>query len=90
MGEGDAILRREVCSRQGCCQQHGWTPPCPNLIPKDSPFKKQERFPLLSLGTVNIPFFSAAVQTDKAVARAPNRRELGEPLLKHTTVATLT
>lgn len=78
-----------MCSRLAC-QQQGWAPPCPNLIPKDSPFKKEERFPLLSLGTVNIPFFPATVQTDKAVARVLNLRELGEPFLKHTIVATLT
>lgn len=88
--KGTQFSGAEVCSRQGCCQQQGWAPPCPNLILKDSLFKNQQRFPLLSLGTVNIPFFPAAVQTDKAVARAPNLRELGEPFLKHTIVATMT
>lgn len=65
--------------------------PSPALIPKDSHFKPKEleRFPLLSQGTVNIPlffFFPASLQTDKAVARAPNLRGLGKPFLKHTFV----
>lgn len=49
--------------------------------------EKQERFPLLSQGMVNIPFFPSVVQADKAVARVPNLRGLGEPFLKHTFVA---
>lgn len=77
--------------RAGCCQQLGWelALPSPHSQGLTLQTKRAGEISPVIAGNSKHPsiFFSpASLQTDKAVARAPNLRGLGKPFLKHTFV----
>lgn len=89
-GEEDPVLRSRGVQQARLLPTAGLGSSLPKPHSQGLTLQKAGEISPVISGNSKHPLFSGAVQTDKAVARAPNPRELGEPLLKHTIVATLT
>lgn len=89
-GEGDPVLTSRGVQQARLLPTAGLGSSLPKPHSQRLTLQKAGEISPVISGNSKHPLFFAAVQTDKAVARAPNLRELGEPFLKHTIAANLT